>query len=600
MRKRTLLLLFLLGISAPKVMASHGMGGELTWTCLGTGEFVFQMKFYRDCNGITPSNTLNMVTNHSIGSITLNLIQQNDISPDGYYSNGISLCPNCASGGNPAIVGLVEEYIYESAPVALNGIPPSTGWYFRWGECCRSGALTNVTGGSGFANHAVMYPYQGQNTFPCFDSSPHFAELPSVIQCTNISMNYQHLTFDQEMDSISYSLTAPIDDAGNTLQFNPGFTVANPLPGVLSMNSYNGQMSYTPSAGGYYVLAVKVSAYKCGILVSDTYREINVVLNNNCPPVQDQSLVSIDNGPPVISAPFTDPITGLYTSFADTVFVGDTVSFTGLFSDTDLFMNNSSQMVTLNSFGVQYGAGYTNAASGCFLPPCAILSNPPPYQVSAIGTEQFYWETAPVHLGLSLACVNMANTYHFIWKASDNYCPANASNSQVVSITVMPTVPKPTLINNGGTFQCSLTGNYTYQWYFNRFAIPGETGVTHTPQQSGTYHVLAVAPNGDGNYSESFSYNPLGINEASPLYNLSVFPNPSENGIFTITTSQAQGRVSYKVCDLSGRIIRTGEIQSGSTGLSYELDISETTKGVYLLCLTDKDGTRRDLKLVTF
>jgi hypothetical protein len=30
---------------------------------------------------------------------------------------------------------------------------------------------------------------------------------------------------------------------------------------------------------------VKVTAYKCGIKVAEVYREMNVVLNNNCPVV---------------------------------------------------------------------------------------------------------------------------------------------------------------------------------------------------------------------------------------------------------------------------------------------------------------------------
>jgi hypothetical protein len=602
MKKICLVLIgcFSLIFSPETSRASHGMGGEITWTCLGSGEFVFHMKFYRDCNGITPSSTIQMATNHPIGTITMNLVQQNDISPDGFMPDGSTVCPICSQGSfSTPIVGLVEEYIYESAPVFLPGVPPPTGWWFRWGECCRSAALTNlaVPGGNGFANRAVMYPYQGQNMGTCYDNSPYFAEKPSVIQCSNLSMNYQHLSFDAEYDSLAYAFANPIDDSGNNLAFAPGYSVTNPLPGTLTLNGFTGQMEYIPSQGGYFVLVVKVSSYKCGILVSEIYREINVVLNNSCPPVINAG-ISADNIAPVISAPFADPVTGLMTSFSDTVFAGDTVDFTSAFTDADLFTNNDPQSVTLTSFGTQYGAGYTDPAAGCLLPPCATLSNPPPYQAVTSGSENFNWVTAPIHLGLSMGCVNMANTYHFIWKANDNYCPANATNSEIISITVMPNTPRPQIITNGTSFSCSLTGSYTYQWYFNRFAIPGATAVSYTPTQSGTYHVLAVAPNGDGNYSDGFVYGITGISENSPLYHLSVTPNPSSDGLFSVSGEANHGDVAYHITDQTGRLIEQGVIHSLGNLPGHTLDLSAAARGIYHITMTDARGQTRVLKLV--
>ena len=32
--------------------ASHLKGGEITWDCLGSGQYIFYLKIYRDCNGI--------------------------------------------------------------------------------------------------------------------------------------------------------------------------------------------------------------------------------------------------------------------------------------------------------------------------------------------------------------------------------------------------------------------------------------------------------------------------------------------------------------------------------------------------------------------
>jgi hypothetical protein len=34
------------------------MGGEITWDCVGGGQYVFTMKLYRDCNGITSATVV--------------------------------------------------------------------------------------------------------------------------------------------------------------------------------------------------------------------------------------------------------------------------------------------------------------------------------------------------------------------------------------------------------------------------------------------------------------------------------------------------------------------------------------------------------------
>ena len=56
--KKILIFLFILGISF-QVKASHLMGGEITWECLksgpNVGQYIFTLKIYRDCSGITVS-----------------------------------------------------------------------------------------------------------------------------------------------------------------------------------------------------------------------------------------------------------------------------------------------------------------------------------------------------------------------------------------------------------------------------------------------------------------------------------------------------------------------------------------------------------------
>ena len=602
MKKQIIFLLSLLIssiLNMDNAVASHGTGGELTWKCLGTGEYVFQLKFYRECNGIIGPATVTINTTvPGLPSILAPLVSQTDISPDGFAANGSTQCPTCAQGnpGTP-IFGLIEEFVYETAPVTLNGVPPVNGWTFSWGECCRSAALTNIANGGsvGFQFQAKMYSYLGQNADPCFDASPYFAERPNTIICTGLPIVYQHLSADPELDSLVYDFDNPLNDLGDTIPFAPGYSIQDPLGDPVTLDNHTGEYTFTSTTAGYYAMVIKVSSFKCGILVSETRREINVLITNNCPPISGGA----SNLAPQVPPPFIDSISGLQTFYADTVIVGDTVNFEIDVVDFDLFTNGAPQMVTHTAFGQQYGTNFTDPLAGCLIPPCATLAYPTPWTGAMALVNTFNWTTTPAHLGYSLSCVQFSNTYHFLNKVSDNYCPANASNTRVISITVLPSIPAPAVINNGGILECNLGGTYLYQWFLNRFAIPGATASTYTPLQVGTYQVLAIAPDGQGNYSNGYYFNPLGVSENDLITSFSVQPNPSIDGIFQIEAEfQEDSQLSIYVSDIYGKIILADVWNSSKGNNSFTLDLNNYASGVYIVELRNEQFPVRKMKLI--
>lgn len=119
--KRLLLFLAIISYSL-QVNATHLMGGEITWRCIkdptdpNVGQYIFSMKLYRDCDGITLPTSAQFldVWNHpSISQIPMDFIGSIDISPDCDVSNSGNLALDCQS--NP--IGAVEEYIYQSQPL---------------------------------------------------------------------------------------------------------------------------------------------------------------------------------------------------------------------------------------------------------------------------------------------------------------------------------------------------------------------------------------------------------------------------------------------------------------------------------------------------
>lgn len=50
----SLIFVFLvLGIGSQQAMATHALGAEINYSCLGPNRYEVKLKFYRDCNGIS-------------------------------------------------------------------------------------------------------------------------------------------------------------------------------------------------------------------------------------------------------------------------------------------------------------------------------------------------------------------------------------------------------------------------------------------------------------------------------------------------------------------------------------------------------------------
>lgn len=507
--------------------ASHLMGGELTWTCNGAGQYVFHMKLYRDCNGlsINPGLDINVDNHPVIGKIPVLLVSQNDISPQ---CNAIGPQISCIGAQNlpgwPAaaipMAGAVQEFVYQSAPVTLTGIPPAQGWIFSYSTCCRNPSITNLNNpaAAGFTLRAVMYPYNNQNANPCFDNSPEFLESPATIICTGYPFTYNHNAVDQELDSLAYSFAESLGDtvigspAWNPpasplgIVYAPTFSANSPTPGpVLNpsnvpavIDPITGEISYTSFTSGNFITCVKVEAWKCGQLVAEVYREIQVVLlscgNNNAPVVL----------PPLNAG----------TTFADTVYAGQIVNFTLNASDLDLLPNGNAQTLTLTATGNQFGTGFTNASAGCLNPPCATLTPPPPVSGPIGVSTTFNWQTDCNHIGFSTQCFVQSNTYNFVFKIEDDFCPAPAQKIATISITVLsvPPVHSP----NVHCLAVQPNGDVTLTW-----DQPADTANTFN-----SYHVFSSAnPNGPFvvvdsifNYNQ-LSYTHVGANaNAAPVY----------------------------------------------------------------------------------
>lgn len=558
-----------------EIQASHLMGGDITWECIKNGSnaglYVFTVKVYRDCQGIPVSITgIDLITHNipSISSIFLNHISSNDLSPACDVINGPNLQFSCggtnisgAGNGN----GAVEEHIFRSDTISIDGSPDSNGWHFTWSSCCRNNNITNGLANTGFTLRAVMYPYTDSlgiiypNNNNCYDSSPKFYEKPrTILEVGNgydplafaNGFTYSHNAFDEEQDSISYEWGQPIDDNvydflnpnANALIFSFPYSYLNPINGI-NLNSITGRTSYPADQQGNYVTCTKVSAFKCGQLVTEIFREIQIVLIPPTCNLGDTTNGNIGadtlcNIRPLVQPPFYYPSFSSTYQWDTLVHCGDTVSFDFIATDNDVYPNGTQQNLLFEVSGGQF-YNYNNG-SACQNPPCATFEElntgaTPPFTTSnGSGTGYFEWITSCNHIVNS--CSGLQPTvYTFVIKVTDDFCPAPAieNTAQVISITVYPScdikanpiVTQPLCGLNNGSIIVNPSGGVAP--YINYFFDMNGLPVNPDSLYSGSYQIRIT----DSTLCEVIDT--IILNNTSALINLISIENPLCNGFIT-------------------------------------------------------------------
>jgi gliding motility-associated-like protein len=487
------------------------MGGEVTWVCKksgpNVGRFKFTIKLYRDCNGVNapgtpgggPTPTLQTNAPGLGAGIATTVISSQDLSPGGTAGQAIP-CPTCfvnippggaGPGGQP---NAVQEIIYESAWITITGVPPATGWFFYYSECCRNPVISNLanTASAPFTLRALMFPYNATNTNPCYDSSPRFAERPQLATMVGNITTYSANAVDEESDSLFYEWAHPLNSTtypGTNYPFVSGFSFNNPLPSPTPPQNPNNQaaildpntgiVSFLSYNSGSYVTVTKVSAYRCGIKIAEIYREIQITLVPNRTVAYSGGATGLNTPPDVdTTIIFTYGFQqGAVNQYVDTVYAGDTIYTRIQATDFEYVGNTTSstpQSVSFDITGIQLDTSEIVNSGRCPYPPCAYLSTSVPTGFGLFqNVIEFNWITDCNHLSRTVGCVRLSNTYNFVVKAFDSFCPSPAVNFFTLSIVVL--APPEMKASKLYCADVQPSGKVTLSW-----EIPPDTGLQDT------------------------------------------------------------------------------------------------------------------------
>ena len=210
----TLLFLFLFA-GNQELKATHLMGGEITWECNGTGQYIFSFSIYRDCSGspLDPEGRGDLYIHNypTVGQRTLITENSSQIGLPGNWGNtGVNQAIeppcrggaqiNCASGDLEAVF----EYLRVTSPVTLVGNPPAEGWIITYDDAARN--ATDNLPAVAITLRAKILPHSGTVAGQCIDNSPKFTEKPTSLLCNNQTFTYNHNATDDEYEKISGQL----------------------------------------------------------------------------------------------------------------------------------------------------------------------------------------------------------------------------------------------------------------------------------------------------------------------------------------------------------------------------------------------------------
>ena len=271
-------LFFLFG-QVDQAKASHALGAEITYECLGNDQYLVRVAFFYDCQStFTNFNfELDIASSCFNQSYALQLQPPPPINPpfDTYlqpYEIPV-YCEesNCGNGSLPGFL----EYVYTRTVT----LPPCSDYVFSFTENARSEAIETISTPGTEDIHVEAR--LNSVLAPC-NNSPQF-DLPARgILCLGQDNNMIHTATDFDGDQLVYSLYAPLTSSTSTVNYLNPYTYTNPIQSnYFTLN--NGIVSVWPTEQTITVMGILVEEFRNGVLIGSVMRDMQVRVVQNCP-----------------------------------------------------------------------------------------------------------------------------------------------------------------------------------------------------------------------------------------------------------------------------------------------------------------------------
>ncbi|MCB0736607.1 MAG: hypothetical protein KDC92_03770, partial [Bacteroidetes bacterium] len=459
----TSLLIFLAGflLIPDQAKATHVMGSDIQWECLGGDKYRIKVTGYRDSNGVQLSNTAISFRGacSGIATSTQSMSAAKDITP---------VCPGqctrCKSRGCNFAYGIEARELVTTIDVSQFKKQGCCEITISWAQCCRNGAITTGAANQNFYVEAKLNICQT----PC-DNSPTFTGDPLAIICLGRDFIYNQGAQDKDVDpktgsqadSLVYSLSDPLTASGSKTSWTSPYSAQQPLkylgfpktdyridqfPFGFHLDSTTGDLLFRPMSIQQTVLTIQIEQFRNGKRIGVTRRDIQVVVIK-CP----------DNTPPVISGiNCSKPVAA---NFKTEACANERLCFTVCTSDKD-----RDDTVTIGWNAGIPGATFT-------------VVNPGAKRENG----RFCWTPTEAHAN------QKPPVFRFVVNAKDNACPVNgfAGRTFTIRVKLPPKAVYDTLLADCGVaeFRAERRGTVgigQYLWALDGKLFPRKGGMADT------------------------------------------------------------------------------------------------------------------------
>lgn len=481
--------------------ATHVMGADITWKCLGNDSFELIVHAYRDCNGIQLGGTdlTYQTTGDTCVTIPVNANPDvccgTDITPVCKRS-----CDRCEATTPPCSFPYGIEQWTITAVVYLP--PPCCNYTIAWQENARSSLITTGAANASFYDEV----YLNRCIKPCV-SSPYFTIPPVGIFCTNQCIVYNPGVDDNSRDaegradSLVYSFGIPYSSQGNSIPYLYPYT--NDAPLIYAGSSKN-EAFIPPTCYGFHLDSttgdIEFKALKPDqtvfVIVVDIYRRDSLGVERKIGEIKrDMEIIIMDcpaNHPPIIPG-----ING-GTTYSEKICADQQTCFQVKAFDLDL---PDTDYLSWNNPGTMTGASFTVVPNGQKWP-----------------TAVFCWYPTDKDV--------RSYPYTFIATAIDNACPVPGRASRAFSVYVIaaPSANYSAIVQKCGMVYFQASPSKSSSTTITNYLWSGEGSPGHSPlykigktasyqyNSGGTYHynLVVTGPNGcTRTYSDSVTIAPF-------------------------------------------------------------------------------------------
>lgn len=495
--------------------ATHIIGGEINYRCLGNNRYEITLQLFRDCDtGVPPFEDPAEIEILDASGFFLDTIRMNFRNNDtlAFTSSACSVIPPSAC-------------IHTTTYREIRTLPfRPKGYQLLYQICCRNQDIINIINPTGTeaAYHAVITE---QALLGC-NSAPQFDDWPPFYLCNGQPFSYDHSATDVDGDSIVYELCTPYDIFGTSfnelVDWRPPYNVNNMLGGSqpFTIDPVTGLLTGTPFTNGTFVFGICVREYRNGVLVGQIRRDFQFIVTAcvtsitadfvpNIPPCNTSLVVDFSNLSNPINGPFiwdfgdgsptstqVDPmhsfpdtgqytillIAGLGTPCEDSIETDIELNIEAVEIDivsAPIICNDDK--VLLRAFNIF--SEFNDVTSYVWSPPGNIISGQ--------GTDSVWMSVSGGSFGVFLTATNAYGCSDFV-QLTQIDVPIDttiaAFDSTLFDCNRSLTVP----FNNQ-----SVASNGQYFWNFGNLATSTERNPSYTFPDTGTYEISLIAGYGN-------------------------------------------------------------------------------------------------------